>query len=131
MCGVILIVPRYNQIMIRIACLLMMFAVAPAMADNPVIVDASAKRSGMGWRISVTLQHPDSGWEHFADGWEVRDMAGNRLGLRELMHPHEYEQPFTRSLSSVMIPDGARKVMIRARCSRAGWHSEEYVLHLN
>lgn len=75
----------------------------------------------MGWRINVTLSHPDKGWGHFADGWEVLDTNGNRLGYRELMHPHDHEQPFTRSLFNVMIPDGTRAVFVRAHCSKSGW----------
>ena len=84
----------------------------------------------MGWRISVTLVHDDETWDTYADGWEVRDMAGNRLGYRELMHPHTPNKPFTRSLPSVMIPDGTRKVQIRARCKGEGWTEQVYILKL-
>jgi len=75
----------------------------------------------MVWNIHVTLAHPDTGWDHYADGWEVLDAQGRRLGYRELMHPHVDEQPFTRSLSGVSIPDGTREILIRPRCSRDGW----------
>lgn len=116
--------------MIRATILYLALAM-PALADAPEIVGAKAHRSGMGWKISVTLLHGDEGWDHFADGWEVLDAAGDRLGIRELMHPHVDEQPFTRSLSSVMIPDGANKVIIRARCSKSGWGADEYILYLD
>ena len=102
----------------------------PLRADPPQIVAAEAQKSGMGWKISVTLKHPDTGWDHYADGWEVRDMAGNVLGHRALAHPHGHNEPFTRSLSSVMIPDGTRKVIIRARCNRDGWGEQVYKLRL-
>lgn len=105
-------------------------ATPPALAGDPQITNATAKRSGMGWKISVTLVHDDETWDTFADAWEVTDMAGNRLGLRELMHPHTPNQPFTRSLPSVMIPDGTRKVLIRARCKSEGWGDQVYVLKL-
>ena len=52
---------------------------------------------------------------------EVLDAAGNRLGYRELFHPHVDEQPFTRSLRNVMIPDGTTEVFIRVRCNRDNW----------
>ena len=94
-------------------------APAPALADGPVIENATAERGTMGWRIEVTLSHPDTGWDHYASGWEVLDKAGNRLAYRELMHPHVHEQPFTRSLSNVMLPDGTRSVFIRAICSQS------------
>lgn len=105
--------------------------VSIARADGPTIVDAKAEKSGMGWRISVTLAHPDSGWDHYADGWDVVDAAGRVLGTRELMHPHVTEQPFTRSLSAVILPDGVREVFIRARCSVDGWTSPDYKLTLS
>ncbi len=108
--------------MIRIALLsLACLAATPALSEAPVIVDIQTGKSGMGWRFDVTLSHPDTGWDHFADGWEVVDEDGNRLGYRKLLHPHVDEQPFTRSLSSVMVPDGVRKLYIRARCSRDLW----------
>ncbi|SDO24309.1 hypothetical protein SAMN05216196_104161 [Lutimaribacter pacificus] len=95
--------------------------IAPARADSPRIVSAEASRNGMGWRFDVTISHPDTGWDHYADGWEVTTPEGERLGMRKLHHPHVGEQPFTRSLSNVMVPDGLREVRIRARCSVDGW----------
>ena len=72
------------------------------------------------------MEHPDTGWDHYADGWEVLDADGNRLGFRELMHPHVNEQPFTRSLRGVVIPGTAtREVLrLRARCSVDGWNDD-------
>lgn len=93
----------------------------PALAGAPEIVRVETQKAGMVWNFHVTVLHPDTGWEHYADGWEVLDTRGGRLGYRELMHPHVDEQPFTRSLSGVAIPDGTREVLIRARCSRDGW----------
>ncbi|WP_136636156.1 hypothetical protein [Pseudooceanicola onchidii] len=116
--------------MIRAAVLSLMLTTPAALAGAPEIVGATAERSGMGWKISVTLMHGDESWENFADGWEVLDMAGNRLGFRELMHPHTPDRPFTRSLPSVMIPDGTRKVQIRARCKADGWGDQVYLLKL-
>ena len=101
-----------------VALLLSSFA---ANAEEPRVVVVATGLAGMGWRLEVTVSHPDSGWDHYADGWEVLDAAGNRLGFRELFHPHVDEQPFTRTLSNVMIPDGTDEVFIRTRCSRDGW----------
>jgi hypothetical protein len=95
-----------------------------AWSDAPKVTQVSSERSGMGWKISVTLTHPDTGWEHFADGWEILDRLGNQIGYRELMHPHVNEQPFTRSLFDVMIPDGEREIFIRTRCSEHGWSDD-------
>ena len=35
-----------------------------AFADEPIVESVTTERAGMGWRISVTLSHPDSGWDH-------------------------------------------------------------------
>jgi hypothetical protein len=90
----------------------------PALADAPVVVEAWID----GATVHVTLSHPDSGWEHFADGWEVLDETGDRLGLRVLAHPHEAEQPFTRSLTLEAMPEGP--LFIRARCLVDGWNAD-------
>jgi len=76
---------------------------APALADPPTIDQVRASATGDTWRFDVTIRHPDTGWDHYADGWRVLDMDGNELGMRVLHHPHETEQPFTRSLGGVVI----------------------------
>jgi hypothetical protein len=101
-----------------------------AMADAPEIVGARAEKSGAGWMIEVTLQHPDTGWDHYADAWGVFAPDGTELGERELMHPHENEQPFTRALAQVGVPDGVRELTIRAHCLVDGWSKETYTLVL-
>jgi hypothetical protein len=105
-------------------------AAAPALADSPVIEHITAERGDIGWSISVTLSHPDTGWDHYADGWEVLDAQGNRIGLRTLHHPHVSEQPFTRSLTGVMVPDGAHRISVRARCSVDGWAGDSVAVAL-
>ena len=92
-----------------------------ANADAPVIKDIKASKSGASWQFSVTLSHGDTGWDDYADGWRVLALDGTELGLRVLHHPHVNEQPFTRSLGGVTIPDGTREVMIEARDNVGGW----------
>ncbi|MDH5799087.1 MAG: hypothetical protein OEZ19_11015, partial [Paracoccaceae bacterium] len=76
------------------------------------------------------LAHPDTGWDHYADGWRILDMEGNELGLRVLAHPHVEEQPFTRSLGGVLIPDGITQVQVQARCLVDGWGLKTVVVPL-
>jgi hypothetical protein len=102
-------------------CLVALCVAAHVRADPPEILAVRADTEGAGWRFDVTLRHPDTGWDHFADGWEVLAPDGTRLGFRELFHPHVHEQPFTRSLRSVTIPDDVTQVLIRARCNLDGW----------
>lgn len=99
----------------------------PVFADSPVVENVTVN----GDRFSVTLSHPDTGWDHYADGWEVLDSYGNSLGVRELLHPHVTEQPFTRSLSDVIVPDGATVVYVRARCNVDGWSDDLFEVVLN
>jgi hypothetical protein len=47
-----------------------------------------------------------------------------------LYHPHENEQPFTRSLSGVVIPQNVNQVKIRARDSVHGYAAQEFLVDL-
>ncbi len=69
------------------------------------------------FQFHVTVSHSDEGWKHYADRWEIVAPDGSILGTRTLYHPHDDEQPFTRSLPGVRIPEGIRKVTIRAHDS--------------
>ncbi|MCZ4352115.1 hypothetical protein O4H61_06260 [Roseovarius aestuarii] len=111
--------PRYSSARLGLAtltCALLMVAL-PADADAPVIQGIRVEKEGMGWRFHVTVQHADTGWDHYADGWEILDASGTVLATRTLHHPHVNEQPFTRSLGPIMLPDGTREVFVRAHCS--------------
>jgi hypothetical protein len=110
--------------------LLLALMALPALADAPKIEAVTAVPSGTTWRFDVNLSHPDTGWDHYADGWRVLDMQGNELGLRVLAHPHIQEQPFTRSLSGVVIPTGTTQVQIQARCLVDGWADALFVVDL-
>ncbi|MBL4768594.1 MAG: hypothetical protein JKY94_12955 [Rhodobacteraceae bacterium] len=105
----------------RMIFIVMLGFALPALADSPIITAASASQSADGWRFDVTLSHPDSGWDHYADGWRLLDMEGNEIGRRVLAHPHVNEQPFTRSLGGVPVPAGTTQVQIEARCFIDGW----------
>ena len=102
----------------------------PAAADPPVIEAVRAAPDGDGWRFDVTISHPDTGWDHYADGWRVLDMNGAELGMRVLVHPHVTEQPFTRSLGRVAVPEGTSQVRIQARCQVDGWSDDTYAVKL-
>ena len=73
------------------------------------------------YTITVTLLHADEGWDHYADRWEVLGPDGEMIATRRLAHPHVNEQPFTRSLSGVEIPEGVERVTIRAHDGRHGY----------
>jgi hypothetical protein len=89
------------------------------------------------WTFHVTVQHPDTGWEDYADGWDVVSPDGTVLKpdpgspfTRLLLHPHEAEQPFTRSQSGIAIPSGVTKVTVRAHDLVDGFGGREVVVDL-
>lgn len=91
----------------------------PAIADPPRVEAARIE----GGRVHVTLSHPDSGWDHYADGWEVVTEDGAVVARRELAHPHVDEQPLTRSApwDDNLLPRKLAALFVRARCSVDGW----------
>lgn len=83
---------------------------------------------GGTYRFDVTVRSADTGWEKYADAWEVRAADGTVLGTRVLAHPHVDEQPFTRSLTGVELPDGLDEVIVAARDSVNGFCGEELTI---
>ena len=92
-----------------------------ALAVEPDVLAVKARASGGGWSFDVTVQHADTGWDHYADAWRVVGPDGTVYGTRTLYHPHVGEQPFTRSLSGVAIPDAVTTVTVEAHDSVHGW----------
>ena len=78
--------------------------------------------------IDVTLRHADTGWDHYANRWEVLAPDGAVLGTRVLAHPHVHEQPFTRSLNGLRIPGGLTWVRVRAHDLVHGYGGREVTL---
>ena len=76
--------------------------------------------------FDVTLEHKDSGWDHYANKWEIYTPDGKLLATRTLYHPHVNEQPFTRSLSGVKIPKGLDKVIVKGHDLVHGY-SDDFV----
>ena len=89
-----------------------------SVAGEADVVGVEVRKESAGtYRFDVTVAHGDEGWDHYADAWDVVAPDGTILGTRVLLHPHENEQPFTRSLSGVAIPDGITDVTLRAKDS--------------
>lgn len=99
--------------------------IAPAMGGEADIVAAKAELVGETWRFDVTVRHDDTGWDHYADKWDIVGADGTVFGTRVLAHPHENEQPFTRSISGLEIPETVREVVIRGHDSVHGYGGKE------
>jgi hypothetical protein len=89
------------------------------------------------WTFNVTVQHPDTGWEDYADGWDVLTLDGTVLKrdaesqfTRTLLHPHVEEQPVTRSQSGIVIPPDVTEVRVRAHDIVDGFGGREVVVDL-
>jgi hypothetical protein len=90
-------------------------------ASDVEIVNIVLTETTNSWRADVTLNHADTGWEHYADGWRLVDDKGNEIANHTLYHPHVDEQPFTRSLSGFHIPEDIKVIFVEAHDLNRGW----------
>lgn len=98
----------------------------------PDVIDAVATRNADGtYEFSVTLSSPYDTPQRYADAWRIRDRDGTVYGVRELLHDHGGEQPFTRSLNGVEIPDGVTSVVVEGRDQVNGWGGTTLELDLD
>ena len=116
---------------LAVLLLSLVFGACSARAGEVEIVAAKATGSAGTWTFAVTLRHHDTGWDHYADLWQIFTPDGELLGERVLLHPHVDEQPFTRSQSGITIPEGVSQVIIRARDTVHGVSPQEYKLNLD
>jgi hypothetical protein len=112
---------RLIAIGFRLSLMLLLGSPFMTLADEVKIEHTVFKKRGDAWTVETTLRHGDTGWEHYADAWRVVDEAGKELGKRVLLHPHENEQPFTRSLNSITIPSDTQIVYVEAHDTVHGW----------
>jgi len=103
---------------------------AASFAGEADVIGASARKIGPGiYWIAAKVRHADSGWDHYADRWEV--LIGDEIiAARVLAHPHVDEQPFTRSMGGVEIPSGVTQVTIRAHDKVHGYGGQTFELAL-
>lgn len=108
-----------NSAVIKITfCCAALLAAPVAQAGEADVLAATASQTMRGtWTVSATILHADTGWDHYADRFDVLGPDGTVLGSRTLFHPHVDEQPFTRSLSSLSIPDDVGVITVRAHDS--------------
>lgn len=115
----------------RLSIVCMLVLAGPVMAGQADVVDVKVEQSfDHSYRFEVSVRHDDEGWNHYADRWEVLAPDGTVLATRVLMHPHVDEQPFTRSLAGVRIPEGISTVTIRAHDLVHGYGGETITLEL-
>lgn len=101
------------------------------LASDVEIVNVVLTNNAGSWRADVTLNHADTGWEHYADGWRLVDEKGNEIKKRTLYHPHVNEQPFTRSLSDIQIPESTKIIYVEAHDLNRGWSKNKVRIDLH
>lgn len=87
----------------------------------PDVVEAELTASGATWSVAATVSSPYDSPERYADAFRVLAPDGTELGVRELLHDHAGEQPFTRSLDDLDIPDDVDEVTVEGRDLANGW----------
>ncbi len=122
-----------------VAVLLVLLAAACSSADGEAtstsevagcanVVGGEIEASSTGFRVTATVRSADTGRDRYADAWEVRSPDGTVLATRVLAHPHVEEQPFSRSLDGVAIPEAVESIEIAARDSVVGFCGETFTL---
>lgn len=111
--------------------------VAGGEADADVIEVRAIDGGANGWTFQVTVAHPDTGWDDYCDGWDIVTEHGEVLKTsrsdpftRLLFHPHQHEQPFTRSQNGIDIPVGTTSITVRAHDIVDGFGGKEIVMDL-
>jgi len=88
----------------------------------PDVVDVEVShQSGKRFSFAVTLSSPYDSPERYADAYRIKTTEGEVLGERILHHHHANEQPFTRRLSGVEVPEGVDRIVVEGRDQRHGY----------
>jgi hypothetical protein len=102
-----------------IAAIVLSLGAVAAAAGEADVIDVKVRLSApQVYGFDVTVRSKDTGWDYYAERFEVVAPDGKVLETRLLLHPHESEQPFTRELESVRIPASVGHVTVRAWMKR-------------
>ncbi len=88
----------------------------------PDIRSAELQDNGDGtFDLAATVSSPYDTPERYADAFRALDADGTVLGIRELTHDHAGEQPFTRTLNGLEIPEDVETITVEGRDLANGW----------
>lgn len=87
----------------------------------PDVIGVEVSAGAETYGFDVTISSPYDTAERYADAFRVIGDDGFVYGIRELLHDHGNEQPFTRSLGGVAIPETVRRVTVEGRDQLYGW----------
>ncbi len=131
---------QYNQLIVKttLGLSLLLSSVCTFAAGDADVLEVSARQSAdNSWTFEVTVKHKDTGWQDYANGWDVVLPSGEVVKpnssnefTRALWHPHVDEQPFTRSQNGIQIPDSVTSVTVRAHDLKDGFGGKEIIVSL-
>ncbi|GGX40375.1 hypothetical protein [Saccharospirillum salsuginis] len=106
-------------------------AIAQSDQTYPDVVDVTVEQSGAHrYDFSVTLSSPYDSPQRYADAFRVMSEDGTVFGVRQLLHHHANEQPFTRGLYGISIPEDYQRVVVQGRDLEHGWGGGQQVVEL-
>jgi hypothetical protein len=83
------------------------------------------------YTVHATVRHFDQGWDNYANVFQIvpaGDAGSVDNGVRELLHPHDNEQPFTRSQANVSANG---QVRVESADNVEGWGGSTIVLNVD
>jgi hypothetical protein len=103
---------------------------APEQRFPDIVAVKVEPRGGNTFNFDVTVSSPYDTAQRYADGFRVSGPDGRVYGERKLFHDHAGEQPFTRDLHGVAIPDGIKTVVVQARDQKYGYGGKTVEVNL-
>lgn len=116
-----------KKYILSISLLIVNFAQA---GEADVIFAKAACSEDRVCNFFVSVKHNDTGWNHYANKWDILTPNNKIIKTRILHHPHVKEQPFTRNLSNVSVPKGFDYVIIRAHDNVHKYGGKEFKVYL-
>ena len=117
--------------LLAIAASSLVMAESAGQQKYPDIVDVEVMPSGENrFDFDVTVSSPYDSAERYADAFRVMSRDEEVFGVRELLHDHANEQPFTRRLSGVEIPPEVNDVIVQGRDQKHGYGGETVQVEL-
>lgn len=96
----------------------------------PDVIGVEVRQGTETLSFEATISSPYDTPDRYADAFRIVGDDGIVYGVRELVHDHANEQPFTRSLGGVEIPETVQSVTIEARDQVYGWGGETVEIDL-
>lgn len=96
----------------------------------PDVIDVEISGEDGVFGLDVTISSPYDSADRYADAWRVVGDDGVVYGVRELTHDHGNEQPFTRSMDGVEIPETVSTIVVEGRDQVYGWGGTAITLTL-